>query len=244
MKVVSLTCLLYGKDFLDAALRSVVDSVDETYILYSAVGSHGHMTDAQCPETRDELYVIARQAAGDKLVWIDGRWGWEGQQRDSIFQYAPDADVILVVDSDEVYADGLAQDAIAFAQSADVRNIRLPFTHLWRSFHRGFAHDPAYPTRVICPKIAGDETTMPTNKRIWHYGYAQRSEIVGFKLNTHGHRGEFRRDVDWFNDVFLTNRQYDCHVVGSDYWDCEDIDLTLLPSVLENHPYRHLQVIP
>ena len=241
--VIAYTALHYGSDYLDWSIQSIIDHVDEYHVLYSAVGSHGHRTDVLNPDTREQLYALASDAAGSKLRWHDGEWAHEGYQRDSIHTYAPDADVILVVDSDEVFADGLAADAIEFAQVAGVRNIRLPFLHLWRSFRRGFAHDPAYPVRVICPLVASGETTMPTDKRVWHFGYAQRSEIVAYKVNVHGHRGEWRRDVDWLNDVFLANRQYDCHPVGSDAWNCEDIDQSQLPSALLNHPYRELSII-
>jgi hypothetical protein len=152
--------------------------------------------------------------------------------------------VILVVDADEIYADNLALEAVQFAALANVQRIRLPFIHLWRSFTRGFAHDPAYPERVIVPNApAGTTTTMPTGKRVWHMGYAQRPEIVAYKLGTHGHRNEFRRDVDWLNDVFLANRQHDCHPVGSQYWNCEDIDQSRLPTVLKDHPYRQMRII-
>ncbi len=244
MKTVSYTALLYGLDYLEYAIRSVIDAVDEHHIIYSPVGAHGHRTPVPCPESRDELYAAAERGAGSKLRWHDaGEFAYEGQQRDSILQYAPDADVILVVDADEILEDGMAQEAIDFALTANVRRIRLPFLHLWRSFHRGFAHDPAYPDRVICPKVADGETTMPTNKRVWHAGYAQRPEIVAYKTLTHGHRGEFRRDVDWLNDVFLANRQYDCHIVGSDAWNCEDIDQSTLPTPLKDHPYRFMEVI-
>lgn len=243
VKAVAMTPLLYGRDFLASAIRSVIDAVDVYQVIYSPEGSHGHRADAPCPESEEELFNIANEAAKGKLKWYRGHFAHEGIQRDMIFQLAPDADVILAVDSDEVYADGLAADAIAFAQIAGVRNIRLPFLHLWRSFHRGFAHDPAYPIRVICPKIATGETTMPTDKRVWHFGYAQRSEIVAYKVQVHGHRGEWRKDVDWLNNVFFANRQYDCHPVGSDAWNCEDIDQSQLPSVLLNHPYRFMGVI-
>lgn len=245
-KVISLTVLLYGKDFLGYALQSVLPAVDEAWILYTSTGSQSHRETAPCPETRDELLAIARAAAGDKLRWFDGAgYRNEGEHREMINRLVPDADVILVVDSDEIYADGLAQDAIDFALMAGVRRVRLPFTHLWRSFHRGFDHDPAYPDRVICPPFEPGETTMPTDKRVWHYGYAQNSQIVGWKWdNVHGHKNELRRDVNWYQDVFLANRQYDCHPVGSDAWNCEDIDLSHLPSVLETHPYRDLEVIP
>lgn len=243
MKTIAYTALHYGKDYLAAAIRSVIDAVDEYHVLYTPTGSHGHYSAMPCPESREELYEIARQAAGDKFHWHEGAWAWEGQQRDAIHTLVPDADVVLVLDADEIYEDGLAQDAITFALNANVRQVRLPFLHLWRSFRRGFAHDPAYPHRVICPKVTSGETTMPTDKRVWHAGYAQRPEIVAYKLGTHGHRSEFRRDVDWLHDVFLANRQYDCHPVGSDAWNCEDIDQTTLPTPLKGHPYESMGVI-
>lgn len=247
MKTVAYTALHYGRDYLDAAIRSVIDHVDELHVIYTPVGSHGHRTDATCPETRDELYEIAYTAARHKLMWHEGVWPYEGAQREAIHQYAPDADLILVLDADEVWTDGLASAALEFARTANVRRIRVPMLHLWRSFRRGFAHDPAYPHRIIVPGAPESETTLPTwseHERIWHFGYAQRSEIVAYKLLTHGHRGEFRRDCDWFNDVFMTNRQYDCHPVGSDAWNCEPIDQANLPLPLFDHPYRWLEVIP
>lgn len=247
MKSVAYTPLHYGRDYFDAAIRSVIDAVDELHVIYTPIGSHGHHTDVLCPETRGELYEIAYNAARHKLFWHEGIFAYEGQQREMILQYAPDADVILALDADEVWADGLAAQAVAFAQTANIQRIRLPMLHLWRSFWRGFAHDPAYPERVICPRASHGETTLPVDgvyQRIWHFGYAQRSEIVRYKLLTHGHRGEFRRDCDWFADVFMTNRQTDCHPVGSEYWNAENIDAGCAPSPLRNHPYRWKEVIP
>lgn len=242
MKIIGFTCLHYGTDYLGWAIRSVIDHVDEHHVIYSPVGSHGHSTDRKCPDTRDELYAIAKRAAGSKLVWTEGRFPHEGAHRSHIHTVAPNADYILVVDSDEVYADGLAQEAIEFAQHVEVHAVRLPFIHLWRSFKRGFAHDPAYPHRVINPRIAEGEVTMSTEKRVWHFGYAQRADVVAYKIETHGHRNEWK--AHWLTDVFLANRQYDCHPVGSDAWNCDDIDLSGLPSVLQNHPYRNLDIIP
>lgn len=245
MKVIAYTALMYGKAFFDAAIRSVIDEVDEFWVLYSAHGSHGSYTDVPCPDSRDDLFVIALNAAGQKLRWVDGNWKQEGEQRDYIHVAAPDADIILVVDSDEVYADGLARDAIAFARQGRYRRIRLPFLHLWRSFYRGFAHDPAYPERVICMSAPeGTTETFQTPKRIWHFGYAQDSRIVGYKMAIHGHRGQWRTDVNWFADVFMANRQVDCHPVGSEFWDAEDIDQANLPTVLLDHPYRRMGLIP
>lgn len=243
MKVIAYTALHYGKDYLASAIRSVIDAVDEYHVIYTPIGSHGHHSYIPCPESREELHEIAVGAAWKKLRWHEGTWAYEGAQRDSINQYVPDADVILALDADEILEDGLALDAIEFALQSDARRIRLPFIHLWRSFYRGFAHDPAYPERVISPQKSGATITMPTDKRVWHAGYAQRPEIVAYKILVHGHRSEFRKDVDWLNDVFLANRQYDCHPVGSDAWTCEDMDLRKLPTPLLDHPYRFMDVI-
>lgn len=244
MKVVGMTALLYGKSYLEAAIKSIIDSVQEHHVLYCPHPSHGYNNGILPPESEDELYAIAKSAAGEKLRWWRGDWQRENEQRNSIFYYAPDADAIVVLDSDEVYADYLAHDALEWGFSAKCGQLRLPFIHLWRSFKRGFAHDPAYPTRLIFPKQSGATETMSTNRAIWHFGYAQPSEIVRFKIQNHGHLLEFRKDINWFNDVFMANRQYDCHVIGSEYWNCEDIDLTKLPSVLSNHPYKNLDLIP
>lgn len=244
-KVIAYMALHYGASFMDAAIRSVVDEVDEFWFLYALKPSHGGGTHEICPDKRDDLKAIAYKAAGQKTRWVDGLWSYEGQQRNSIDEYAPNADVIIVVDSDEVFADGLAHEAINYGLATGCKRMRLPFKHLWRTFKRGFEHDPAYPERVIFPKQNGETVTLPTDKRIWHFGYCQPSEIVRYKTSgIHGHQNEFRRDVDWFKDVFMANRQVDCHPVGSEWWDCEDIDLSQLPSVLEKHPMRYMDIIP
>jgi hypothetical protein len=103
MKVIGYTALRYGADYLGYAIRSIIDQVDEHHILYATRPSHGHASDVPCPETEDQLHEIAWQAAGSKLRWHRGDWTYEGQQRNSILQFAPDADCIISVDSDEIY---------------------------------------------------------------------------------------------------------------------------------------------
>lgn len=247
MKVIAYTALHYGSDYLAYAIRSVIDYVDEYWVLYSAIGSHGHRTDRKCPDSRETLFAIANTAAGRKLRWVDGEWPYEGAQRDSILQYAPDADVILVLDADEIWSDGLVSDVLKSVDNYPCRSWRVPIIHFWRSFHHVILHDPAYPTRVILPKYSdGDRTIAPfPYKPICHMGYAQRSEIVEYKQHTHGHKGEWRRDVDWFKDKFMANAQVDCHPVGSEYWNPETVKLwDYMPEFMKQHPYAKLEVIP
>lgn len=263
MKTIAYTALHYGRDYLASAIRSVIDAVDEMHFIYSAIGSHGHRTPVPCPETRDELYEIARKAAGNKFSWHEGEWPYEGAQRDSIHQYAPDADVILVVDADEVWSEGLARHVVDLIRTDEVSRFRLPIIHYWRSFSRCVLHDPAFPERVIYPQKHGevrsltevwDGVWMPPGivqqrrvqlPPIHHFGYAQRPEIVEYKQLTHGHKGEWRRDVDWFHDKFMANAQTDCHPVGSEYWNPEVVDPFALglPEWMREHPYANMEVI-
>lgn len=249
MKVIGYTALHYGRDYLAYAIRSVIDHLDEYHVLYTPVGSHGHHTHIPCPETRDELYALAQQAAGDKLRWHDGRWAHEGQQRDSIHQIAPDADVVIVLDADEIWPEILIASAVAIPQHIGgyPKRVRMPMTHYWRSMHRAVLHDPALPVRVIYPQVANNDErahAAPLNISLSHMGYAQRPEIVQYKQLTHGHRNEWRRDVDWFRDVFMANRQTDCHPVGSEYWNPEAVDpLDYMPEWMSEHPYYGLEVI-
>jgi hypothetical protein len=245
MKAIAYTALHYGKSYLGYAIKSVIDYVDEYWVLYSAVGSHGFHTDVPCPEKRDELYAIAHAVAGDKLHWIDGEWQHEGFQRDSIFEYVPDADVIVVLDSDEIWQDHLVGFAIDQAWRFGYQHLRIPFRHYWRSFYRCILHDPAYPVRVYVPKAFIPESTLQVNLAINHMGYAQPASIVEYKQLTHGHRSQWRTDVDWFQDRFLANAQKDCHPVGSEFWNPEPVNpWDYMPKFMKHHPFAQLEVIP
>lgn len=238
-RVIGMMALLYGKPFIAAAIQSIIDNVDEMHILYALQPSHnGGTTALSNPDTEDELHAIAQTVAGSKLRWTHGRWRYEFEQRNAIYAIAPGADIILVIDSDEIYGDGLAAEAIDYAKHSTANQIRLPFYHLWRTFKRGFLHDPAYPTRVINTQKTGETVTMPTQKHVWHAGYALPVEYVRYKTSgIHGHQSQFRRDVDWLNDVYIANRQTDCHIVGSEYWDAEDVPQSELPAPLKHHEY-------
>lgn len=244
MKVIAYTALHYGMDYLYYAIRSVIDCVDEYYVLYSAVGSHGYPASRPCPETRDQLLSVAQLVAGDKLHWHEGQWAHEGLQRMTIHEVCPDADVILVLDADEIWPYGDTLPAlIQQALDSGQRNIRLPMIHFWRSFSRAILHDPAFPTRIILPRIAEGSACLG-NKCLCHMGYAQRPEIVQYKLETHGHKMEFRKDIDWFRDRFMANAQQDCHPVGSEYWNPEPVNpWDYLPDMMKSHPYAALEVI-
>lgn len=240
MKIISYTPLHYGADYLADAIYSVLDCVDEVWMLYTAIGSHGHRTARACPDTEPQLRAIAEQAAGEKLRWHAAQWTSEGAQRDSIFTLARDADVVLALDADEIWNE--PQRAIAQALAGEARAWRVPMVHFWRSFYYAVTNDHAYPHRIIIPARAGGEAYCDV-KPIAHMGYAQRSELVEYKQYTHGHRGEWR--PEWFALRFARNSHEDTHPTNADYWYPQRVNpWDYLPARMQLHPYANLDVIP
>lgn len=244
--IASYTALHYGTDYLYWALRSIRDDVDQHVILYCPHGSHGVKTDRRCPDSRAELQRQAELAIGKKLLWIDGDWNYENEQRESIYQYVPDADVILVVDADEIWGPGLAQRMIVGADQG-VRTLRAPVMEYWRSFHYAEQKNLVFPERAIYPHNprgeAGYVQLSINRPRINHMGYAQRSEIVEYKQHTHGHIGDWREG--WFERKFAANEMDDCHPTNEHYWYPTRVEpLDYMPSWMADHPYFNLEVIP
>lgn len=251
MKVIAYTALHYGKPYLEWAIRSVIDDVAEFHVIYSAIGSHGHRSDAANPDSRDELYEIARRAAGFKLTWHEGVFPTEGAQRDQIYSLVPDADIIIPVDYDEVWEEGLLWTALdAVNDRPEIHRWRVPFRHYYRSFYWCILHDPAYPHRVYNMRAENrdSEATLDTTLAVNHFGYAIPPAYMRYKWEVHGHKNELRRDVDYFADVYEANRRTDCHPCGSIYWNAEWVQPFIapdyLPDYMMEHPYAALEVIP
>ena len=264
MKVIAYTALLYGQEWLEYAMRSVIDAVDEYYVLYSPLGSHNGRKPVELPPGEDarHLYDIAYSVAGKRLRWYTfPGWGTEGEQRDSIFRLAPDAERIVNVDYDEIYSPGLVEAVIAASASRpDIRDWRVPMIHLWRDLHHAILHDPAYPIRLINPAApldvvetfdahAHDEAKRELlarttdhvpefHSRIVHAGYAISPELMAAKWETHGHRNQYRQDIDWYSDRYTNPAAVtDLHPVGSEYWNAEPIDpLAYMPEYVLEHP--------
>lgn len=244
-RVAAVICLHFGADYLPYAMRSLADVVDEFFVMYSPVANHGvYNPSLTCPESRDTLLEAAFATAPDRTRWFDcSSWNSEGEQFKSAWPHT-EADVIVKLDADEIWSPRLLEYAVGYGRLQEVREIRVSLVHYWRSFHKAFTHDPAAPGRIYLREFAGGELTFATTDtqhRIQHFGYALPSALMRYKWQTHGHSREFRRDCDWFQDVYLANRQTDCHPVGSEYWmHTEDVPP---PPYLADHPYATLSLI-
>lgn len=242
--VAAYIALHYGREYLSWAIHSIIDDVDALYVLYAAQGSHLTRTAERCPETHDELYALAQNAAGDKLRWIDGDWTQEHEQRNTIYTLT-DAPVIVTLDADEIWHPGLLPAVLDFGRQANVSDIRVPFWHYYRSLTKVIKHDPAYPVRVKFRNAPQGAKTFSIpascgeDFRIHHFGYAQSSNIIRYKMSIHYHQNEFV--PGYFQDVFMANRQTNCHPCGQKEWNAESVGI--LP-FMAGHPYAGLEVIP
>jgi hypothetical protein len=249
-KVAAIICLHFGADYIAHAMHRVADVVDDYYVQYSPVASHGHASPVPCPETYEQLSGVVRSAIeqiNKPLYWHTGYWNSEGDQFKEAMRRS-DADIVVKLDADELWSPGLLAAVIEQGIERNVYEMRVPLWHYWRSFHKAFTHDPAAPGRVYLRMIRDGASTfnkpadMPEDFTIHHFGYALPVALMRYKVQSHGHMNQFRRDCDWINDVYAANRQQDCHPVGSEYWmQTEDVTP---PEFLHDHPFYGLEVIP
>lgn len=242
-KIVANYCLHYGKEWLFHSMRSVKDFVDEIVVVYSGKPSHGHGTTAVCPDSRSDLKQIAGRFGA---TWYEmGQSDWEGVHRDFSVQVCEDrgADVILVVDHDEIWEPGHLDMALHHVLTGAARNYRVPFRHFWRSVWR-VCDDMAMPVRFHNLHGEGDASIPIEFGKVNHYGYAQSSRIIDYKWKIHGHLPELRKG--WYQEKFLgwMEGMGDVHPTNENFWDPVRYDASRLKELIGDHPYYSMDIIP
>jgi hypothetical protein len=239
-RVHSYSVIHYGKDYLPYALRSIVDHVEQAHVIYTPHPSHGHSTSAQCPETEEDIFKAADIGSAKVRRYELSGIRYEGPQRD----YAVDlckqagADMILVVDCDEVWPSEVLSKALEYAwQENKARNWLINFTHLWRSFNY-CCKDQGWPVRIIDLRHSDGLAYIPKEfGEIYHFGYAVTSKIMEYKWAIHGHKYELRRD--WFGTKWNAwPPPPDCHPTNDQgFWNPEPFDKEKLPPLMREHPF-------
>jgi hypothetical protein len=147
-----------------------------------------------------------------------------------------------VVDADEVWEPGAAARAIRQGLQMNARSGHVPFVHFWRSF--GWAcRDAAQPVRVISPRHVEGNAYLEVPP-VLHFGYARKPADIEYKMQTHGHKGEWR--PEWYEQTFLAwqpGEGEDLHPTNRDFWTAAPYDRAALPDALKAHPYYGLEVI-
>ncbi len=245
-KVLGYMPLLYGKTYMREALLSVIEHVEKMVILYTDKPSYGFGTDIQNPDSEAELLAIAKQVCGAKLIWHKVSSGTEGDHRGQIYQYTPGYDLVLAVDSDEVFCEPDLVAALQAAKASDKRYLGISgYINLWRSFDYA-CYDSYTPIRITNLHNVAGEGVVPC--KIWHFSTAQTVETMRFKLAIHGHKDEIR--PGWFDNVFLAWDPYmfqpkneDLHLVARGLWNATPYDKQRMPEILKNHPFFNNPII-
>lgn len=253
LRVSAYSRLHYGAEYLAYAVASIYPCVDQIYLLYSRRPTRGILNRFPNPDSIEDL-VEAVSALDDpegKIHWHIGDW-W-GNPGHAAFGHElctvkGNADLIMDLDHDEVWDRDALEEAIILAGAGSAYRHRVTFIHLWRSFN-WVCTDTMMPVRFY--KVGGDKTKEEYHrpgKPVYHFGYAQRPELIDYKMAIHGHRGEFRWPAkQWFEQKFMAwvpgNMIGDVHPVVRDIWYPKPFDKQELPEIMREHPYWDKEII-
>lgn len=247
MKVLGFMPLHYGKEYLREAILSIAPHIDTMLILYTSKPSYGHRSEAECPETEQELKGIVESIPGVSVRWVNvtDLCGNEGSHRDMAVTYAAEYgfDVIASIDADEVWDTDKFNEALGKVLESDGRYIRVSnWVNLWRSFNHA-CYDWFEPVRFVNMTQPGGQASKAIEGRIYHFGYAQSDEIMKYKWSIHGHQNELR--PNWIEEKYFGWKEGDkgVHPVAINLWNPEPFDKTTLPEILHTHPNYNKEII-
>ena len=205
----------------------IQDAVNEIHVFYAEKPSYGHTQNIPCPEHELELQTAAHRFLHKPLTWHVGAWNNEIEHREAFIDVAKEreADLILVVDADELWVPGSAEKSLKYVYDQYcARRWFCHFQNFWRSFDWEI-RDHFQSVRIIDTRFPLDfdahlENNQPDS--VFHYGYAQSIEIMKYKWTCHGHQLELR--PGWFKEKFkpwspVTNTPLDLHPTVNDLWD-------------------------
>jgi len=238
----------YGSDYLGWSIKSIYDAVDKIYILYTSSPSQGFSTTMYNPDTKEKLLDSANMF-GDpkgKIKWIEGQWPNEGVHRAAIrsasSQDSPD--MILAVDSDEIWSLDVLESSIREASKAKINTCTIRMLTLWRSFSWSCT-DEMQPIRITLPKMPQGTYRLQVDPegRVFHFGYARDLKSIKYKLTVQGHRAEWR--PEWYPryESWPLSGNNDFHPVVENVWNVTPFDKSRLPFFMKEHPYYNLEII-
>jgi len=237
MKVLAYIPIHYGIEYLEACIKSIDYHVDKIVCLYTEQPSYGHGSKMQCPETENQLKEIAFDAS-TKIHWQKISAHNEGNHRQRAFDYSNDHDILLTLDTDEIWEPSVLDETIKTASETDSRFIGIDgFVGFWRDFDH-IVIDWFHPVRIHNLR-SNNLQQKDIKSTIYHMGYAQSMPIMKYKFEVHGHKSEIFPN-------YLTNKFYKwthigcgvewLHPASKDIWqDAEPYDKTQLPDILKNH---------
>ena len=243
MKVLGYIMLHYGLEYLEYVIKAIDPFCDKIMIFYTEKPSHQLVYGAKCPESKEQLRELALSSSG-KVEWREVNLIGERRHRQQVFRFKAGYDLILNVDSDEVWDQDHLDQAITDASNTDSRFIGIDgFVHFYRSFNWE-VKDYFRPIRFHNLKSIKNDV-KEIKGRIYHFGYVQNIDIFNYKMSIHGHRKEIPQN--WIVDKYinfdpLTTEKI--HPCSETIWmKAEPFDKTTLPEMLKKHPYYNSEKV-
>ena len=238
IKVLGFMTIHYAGDYLREALMSVVDHVDKMVIAYSMMPSQGHATQLQCPDSEGYIFSICQDVLGDKMIWDRAdRYGAENEHRNVKYKYTHGFDLVLTVDSDEVYKEEELDASFEYAHWGIERFYGIDgFINFWRSFDYA-CYDGFRPIRLENLHRKNNAQNLNLKQTIYHFSTCQPEPIMRYKYLVFGHAHEIK--TNWLDETFykwtLDNQISDLHCVSYNLWNAVSFDKSVLPSYLKSH---------
>lgn len=248
-KVLGFMPLHYGSDFMRESLLSIRDFVDKMFICYSVLPSQGHGTDHPNPDKEEDLRKIAEEVLGDKLIWeTRPSFDFEGKHRNERYRYSENYDIIFSLDADEVLESADVPAALDYCMNSPARYMGIDgFVHFWRSLSWHFT-DHFKPVRLERVKANNEDQDHGCRMRVYHFSYAQRAEILEYKMKVSGHLDEFKPNYlqeKWY--AWTPDKAEEIlylHPTSNGIWGrAFPFDKNSLPEILKQHKYFNVEVI-
>lgn len=236
-KILAFLPIHYGTEYLECCLLSIRDHVDKVHVAYSRKPSHSFRTGEKCKDTEEEIFAICQKVLGEKLIWTaEDSYPNESTHRNERYKFSKGYDVILSIDSDEVF-EGIPQALEYIENSPERFHGCNGYINFWRSFN--FCNRDGFrPIRIEKLSAKNQLQNLNCPLTVYHFSTCQNVETIRYKNKVFGHAAEIRKN--WLEDVYLAwtpeNRTRILHPVSFDVWhDAMDYDKNLLPECLKAH---------
>ncbi len=246
MKVLGFMPIFYGKEYLRESLTSIKDHCEMVVVAYTPNPSHGFGTTDVCPDTEQEIFTIATEVLGNKLIWDKhDNYHAENQHRQRAYNYSSGYDLILSIDADEVYDTKDLYYALNYAYTHPQRYYGIKgYINFWRSFNWA-CYDGFRPVRIENLGANNNDQNLECPLTIYHFSTAQSEPVMRFKYKIFGHASEIK--PDWLNKTHYgwntTNQFGNLHCVANDIWNAEPFDKNKMPEFLKQHPNFNKELI-
>lgn len=262
MKFAIHTLVFYGLDTLRLMVENTGGMVDRIYLSHSRKPWNAYNDQAgQMYESNIDESFIRDFPYRDKLVWLEGEWSSEEEQRNHSLDRARNdgMDYMIIQDADEFY---LQEDFKANLEG--IRNnpnypaYRCPWTVFWKNtkYVIRVRQGKSSTTVTTCPNFAVN-VNMPdvrfTSRRLvnrinesfmlpglcLHLAWVLTDQEVLQKIQTWGHSHQFD-NMAWYRHkwrAWTPRTKYIGHITRANYIDAVPFQGTL-PDVLQRHQVK------